>query len=155
MLWLFFVPPKPEYSRHLDPPDAAAFWFLPKGAENRKAIPLFDLAILCIPPPDPGTHHSCWKQLCLSVQSRKGSQTLCDSVNFCNSQITHPPNPFIISEKMGLSRILFYFFYIICVDLWDQMGYINQVKQKRKEIKWQYRLYNPTLIQSIIQKKCC
>jgi len=51
MLWLFFVPPKPEKTRHLGPPDVAAFWFLPKGAEIRKAIPLFDLANLCIPPP--------------------------------------------------------------------------------------------------------
>ena len=53
------------------------------------------------------------------VQSRKGSQTLCDSINFCNSQITLPPNPFIISEKMGLSRILFYFIYFIRVDSWE------------------------------------
>ena len=54
MLWLFFEPPK---TRNLQQPPTRSSSLLPaalrlsKGAENRKAIPLFDLAILCTPTP--------------------------------------------------------------------------------------------------------
>jgi len=54
MLWLFFEPLK---TRNLQQPPTRSSRLLPaalrlcKGAENRKAISSFDLAILCTPTP--------------------------------------------------------------------------------------------------------
>jgi hypothetical protein len=102
MLWLFFVPPKPEQSRHLGPPDLPAFWFLSKVAEVRK-LPL-QL------PPNQGSSRRCSRVASVKVAKDRRPFATKSTLLIRNNP---PTQPFYYIRKNGIVKdfILFFLLY--------------------------------------------